>query len=35
MERSEVIRPAAVLPEQAAIRILDALRRQDVSRGGM
>ena len=35
MEHSEIIRPAAVLPEQAAIRILDALRMQDVSRGGM
>jgi hypothetical protein len=34
MEKTEIIRPAAVLPEQAAIRILDALRAQDVSRGG-
>ena len=35
MEHTEIIRPAAVLPEQAAIRILDALRQGDVSRGGM
>jgi len=35
MEKTEIIRPAAVLPEQSAIRILDALRSQDVSRGGM
>jgi hypothetical protein len=35
MERTEIIRPAAVLPEQAAIRILDALRTEDVSRGGV
>jgi hypothetical protein len=35
MEHTEVIRPAAVLPEQAAMRILDALRMQDVGRGGM
>jgi hypothetical protein len=35
MEHTEIIRPAAVLPEQAAIRILDALRMGDVSRGGM
>ncbi|MDQ1748001.1 MAG: hypothetical protein QOD07_2264 [Frankiaceae bacterium] len=35
MEQSAIIRPAAVLPEQAAVRILAALRQDDVSRGGM
>ena len=35
MERTEVIRPAAVLPEEAAMKILAALRAADVSRGGV
>lgn len=35
MERTEVIRPAAVLPEEAAMRIIAALRQADVSRGGV
>jgi hypothetical protein len=35
VERSEVIRPAAVLPEEAARAILAALRGADVSRGGI
>jgi hypothetical protein len=35
MARTEIIRPAAVLPEQAAVSILSALRAQDVTRGGM
>ncbi|MDQ1683769.1 MAG: hypothetical protein QOC82_506 [Frankiaceae bacterium] len=34
MEQNQIIRPAAVLPEEAAIRILDALRAEDVSCGG-
>ncbi len=35
MDRTEVIRPAAVLPEEAAVRIVAALRAADVSRGGV
>ena len=33
--RTEVIRPAAVLPEEAAVRIVAALREGDVSRGSV
>ena len=35
MSRTEIIRPAAVLPEHAAIEIIRALELQDVTRGGV
>ena len=35
MSRTEVIRPAAVLPEQSAVRIVSALQELDVTRGGL
>jgi hypothetical protein len=35
LPRTEIIRPAAVLPEQAAVAIVRALRANDVSRGGL
>ena len=34
-DRTEVIRPAAVLDSRAATKVLDALRRDDVSAGGV
>ena len=35
MPRTEVIRPAAILPEEAAVAIVRALRADDVSAGGV
>lgn len=35
LDRTEVIRPAAVLDSRAATKVLDALRRDDVSAGGV
>ena len=34
-DRTEVIRPAAVLDSRAATKVLDSLRRDDVSAGGV
>jgi hypothetical protein len=35
VERTEVIRPAAVLPDRAAVKVLEHLRWADVGKGGL